>query len=54
MVLLLVGVKMLSAVWLKGLLGEHFNFYLLGAVLLILSIGVAGSLLSDSSNKKSA
>ena len=54
MVLLVVGVKMLTAAWLKEILGEYFNFYLLGAVLFILAAGVAGSLLSDSSNKKSA
>ncbi|RPI01101.1 MAG: TerC/Alx family metal homeostasis membrane protein, partial [Ignavibacteriae bacterium] len=34
MVLLLVGIKMLIAVWLKEVLGEYFNLYLLGAVLL--------------------
>lgn len=45
MVLLLVGVKMLIADWLRALLGEHFNFYLLGAVLLIISAGVVMSLL---------
>jgi tellurite resistance protein TerC len=43
LVLLLVGVKMLVAPWLKGLLGAGFNFYLLGAVLLILATGVVAS-----------
>lgn len=46
-VLLLVGVKMLVADWLKGLLGEHFNLYLLSAVVLILAAGVGLSLLAD-------
>jgi tellurite resistance protein TerC len=45
-VLLVVGGKMLSAKWLREALGEHFNFYLLGAVLLILATGVAASLLA--------
>ena len=36
-VLMVVGVKMLIAEWLKGLLGEYFNFYLLALVLLILA-----------------
>lgn len=44
-VLMVVGIKMLTASWLKEVLGEHFNFYLLGVVLLILSIGVLGSML---------
>jgi tellurite resistance protein TerC len=44
-VLFVVGVKMLAASWLKSILGEHFNFYLLGVVLLILAGGVAASLL---------
>jgi len=48
MILLVVGVKMLTAQWLKEILGEHFNFYLLGAVLLILTTGVLGSVLLDS------
>jgi tellurite resistance protein TerC len=52
MVLLVVGVKMLTAQWLKELLGEYFNFYLLGAVLMILAIGVVGSLFVDSSEEK--
>ena len=37
------GIKMLIAPWLKGLLGAGFNFYLLGAVLLILATGVVAS-----------
>jgi tellurite resistance protein TerC len=45
-VLMLVGVKMMTHTWLKAVLGEHFNLYLLGAVLLILSAGVAATLAS--------
>jgi len=47
LVLLVVGVKMLVAPWLKALIGEHFNFYLLAAVLLILAAGIIASLLRD-------
>jgi tellurite resistance protein TerC len=43
-VLLLIGVKMMIAGWLKELLGEYFNFYILGAVLLILAVGIVASL----------
>jgi len=46
LVLLLVGVKMLAAEWLKLYLGDHFNFYLLGGILLILASGVVISLLA--------
>ena len=47
LVLMVVGVKMLVAEWLKGMLGSNFNFYLLGLVLLILAAGVAGSLIAE-------
>lgn len=47
LVLILVGVKMLTAKWLKQMLGENFNFMLLGAVLLILTTGVVASLIAD-------
>jgi len=46
-VLLVVGVKMLTAEWLKVVLGERFNLVLLAVVLGILVAGVAGSLLAD-------
>jgi tellurite resistance protein TerC len=46
-VLVLVGVKMMTHTQLKAWLGEHFNLYLLGVVLLILATGVAASLLAD-------
>ena len=47
LVLMVVGVKMLIAEWLKPMLGSGFNFYLLGLVLLILAVGVVGSLLAE-------
>jgi len=43
LVLALVGVKMLTHEWLKGLLGPSFNLYLLVAVLAILLAGVVAS-----------
>jgi tellurite resistance protein TerC len=46
LILVLVGVKMLAAEWFKELLGRRFNFYLLGLVLFILALGVAGSLVA--------
>jgi tellurite resistance protein TerC len=45
LVLLLVGIKMLAAPWLKEILGKSFNFYLLGVVLAVLAAGVVVSLL---------
>jgi tellurite resistance protein TerC len=45
-VLMVVGVKMMTHAWLKTLLGQHFNLYLLGVVLLILATGVAASLVA--------
>jgi tellurite resistance protein TerC len=47
LVLMVVGVKMLLAEWLKLALGRHFNLYLLMIVLIILGAGVAASLLAD-------
>jgi len=46
-VLMVVGVKMMTHVWLKELLGRHFNLYLLGVVLLILAAGVVASLVAS-------
>jgi tellurite resistance protein TerC len=46
-VLAVVGIKMLAAEWFKGLLGEHFNLYLLAAVLGILGTGVVASLVAN-------
>lgn len=45
-VLMVVGIKMLLAEWLKLALGKHFNLYLLTVVLAILAGGVASSLIA--------
>lgn len=45
LVLMVVGVKMLLAEWLKLVLGRHFNLYLLLVVIGILATGVVASLL---------
>jgi tellurite resistance protein TerC len=47
LVLMVVGVKMLLAEWLKLALGKHFNLYLLTAVFAILAGGVVLSLVAD-------
>ncbi len=47
LILMVVGVKMLLAEWLKLALGRHFNLYLLMVVLGILAAGVVGSLLAE-------
>lgn len=51
MILMVVGVKMLIADWLKGLLGKYFNLYLLIVVFAILAAGVVGSLVADSRDR---
>jgi tellurite resistance protein TerC len=45
LVLALVGIKMMTHTWLKQMLGEYFNLYVLGAVVLILTVGTIASLL---------
>jgi len=54
LVLMVVGVKMLTAKWLKEMLGSGFNFYLLGVVLLILGAGVAVSLIAERRGERAA
>lgn len=44
-VLIVVGVKMLAHTWLKQVLGENSNLYMLGVVLLVLTGGIVASLL---------
>jgi tellurite resistance protein TerC len=44
-VLGMVGTKMLVHDWLKGLLGEYFNLYILAAILLVLGAGTIASLM---------
>jgi tellurite resistance protein TerC len=46
-VLMVVGLKMLFAEWLKATIGKEFNLYLLGVVLFILAAGVVSSLIAD-------
>jgi tellurite resistance protein TerC len=45
-VLLVVGLKLLTAKWLKVQFGEAFNLYVLGVIVLILATGVIASMLS--------
>ena len=52
LVLMVVGVKMLLAEWLKLALGKHFNLYLLTVVLSILAVGVAASVLAERRRKR--
>ena len=47
MVLLVVGLKMFLAETLKLALGQHFNLYLLGTVLSILTTGIVASVFAD-------
>ena len=47
LILMVVGVKMLLAEWLKLALGKHFNLYLLTVVLAILAAGVVASLVAE-------
>jgi tellurite resistance protein TerC len=47
LVLMVVGIKMLLAEWLKLALGKHFNLYLLIVVLAILTVGVTTSLIAE-------
>jgi tellurite resistance protein TerC len=47
LVLLIVGVKMLLAEWLKLALGKHFNLYLLAVIMLVLAGGVIASIVAD-------
>ena len=45
LILLVVGVKMLTASYLKAWLGESFNFVILGVILALLAAGVVTSLI---------
>ena len=49
LVLMVVGAKMMTHVWLKSMVGPHFNLYLLAVVLLILAGGVVASLIARGS-----
>ncbi len=52
LVLLLVGIKMLAAKYLKLCLGHYCNFYLLGAILIILTSGVVVSLWTEKGQQR--
>lgn len=52
LVLLVVGVKMLLAEWLKLTLGKHFNLYLLAIILSILVSGVIFSIIAERRQKR--
>jgi len=45
-VLMVIGVKMMTHTYLKAWLGEHFNFYMLGMIALIIAAGVIASMVS--------
>ena len=45
-VLMVIGVKMMTHTYLKAWLGEHFNFYMLGVIALIIAAGVIASLIT--------
>ncbi|MHC1699022.1 MAG: TerC family protein [Geobacteraceae bacterium] len=47
LILMIVGVKMLLAEWLKLAVGKHFNLYLLAVIVAILAAGVAASLRAE-------
>jgi tellurite resistance protein TerC len=52
MVLILVGVKMLAAKWLKEWLGESFNLTVLAVILAILVTGVVTSLIAGTKDRE--
>jgi tellurite resistance protein TerC len=52
-VLVMVGGKMLAVDWLKSMLGASFNFWVLGAVILVLAAGVAASLVAGRGRSRS-
>ena len=52
MILILVGVKMLAAKWLKEWLGDSFNLTVLAVILAILATGVITSLLAGEKPEK--
>lgn len=52
LILLVIGLKMFLADWLKQSLGRHFNFYLLGVILVILATGVIASLIVSPTKKE--
>jgi tellurite resistance protein TerC len=53
-VLAMVGTKMLAHHWLQEWLGEHFNLYMLAAIVLILGTGIGASLLTAPAARNAA
>jgi tellurite resistance protein TerC len=53
-VLLIVGGKMLASSWIKTTLGSHANFYLLGLIFTILSLGIAASWIASERDARRA
>jgi tellurite resistance protein TerC len=51
LILGLVGVKMLTAVWIESLFGDAVNFWMLGMVAAVLSAGAGASILADRSSR---
>jgi len=53
-VLMVIGVKMMTHTYLKAWLGEHFNFYMLGMIALIIAAGVIASMVSTRPTRDAA
>ncbi len=53
-VLVLIGIKMMTHIWLKSVLGGSFNLFVLAAVVLILAAGVIASLAATKQENKCA
>jgi len=53
-ILVVVGVKMLSATWLKSVFGPNFNFYLLGLIFVILAAAVIASIVANKRDEAAA
>ncbi len=51
LILILVGIKMLAAKWLKEWLGESFNLTVLGVILAVLATGVITSLVAGAKDE---
>ncbi len=54
LILILVGVKMLAAKWLKVWLGDSFNITVLGVILAILFTGIITSIIVGRSDERKA
>ena len=54
LVLMIVGTKMLASSWIKATFGSRANFYLLGLIFSILTIGIAISWLASARDRSNA